>query len=135
VTGVQTCFRSEGGLGLNDTETYLKRWMEWRNINTIVMDDLYKNPDQILAIKYLEPTILVIGTTGTYQEEMEVIYNKFKQTKYLPDHVFITIGINGMRDFIRESLSLNPTIQFWKVFGWDKEDIIVEKYPRYELPL
>lgn len=113
-----------GQKGLHDTERNLVKQLNQRNIEVFVLDDLFKDTEKLKAIKYLKPKTLVLGTTGTYREDLDKTKDLFKSIGYYPENVIFTMGEDYFYEMLNEnnikSYSLLP-------LQWSDDEIIIEE--------
>lgn len=101
----------EGQTGLNDCERIVSKILNDRNYRCWVLDDLYENPDRLVAIQYLKPKTIILGTTGLYKNEL--------------DYLFKIAAITDLSSIEKVILTLKSE----EVIRWDLKQI-QKKYPK-----
>lgn len=116
----------EGGLGLPDTERDCKLYLQDRDIDLFVLDDLYNKPERILAIQYLKPKLIIFGSTCTYEDELKNVIELYKTINYVPDIVAITHGKDESTiiKLIKQAKEIKPELQAYSAISFGKDDII-----------
>lgn len=96
----------EGYAGFADTERRFIQECHSRNMKVLELDEIYDKPEQLMALKYLKPNTIVLGTTGTYREEVDNAVKWFQISPYFPRNIIFTHGENQyvFRELLKEAL-------------------------------
>jgi hypothetical protein len=115
----------EGGLGLNDTEKYLSEGLFERGYEIYILEELYEKPRKLAALQFLDVKTIVMGTTGVYEKELNLLVDFFfsLELNKLENIVFTLDTETIMRKPMRKIKEINPSIKFYKILSplWDKD--------------
>lgn len=110
----------EGQKSLNDTEKYFIKSCNYHNCTNWVLDDLYENPRKLMAVFFLRPKTIVLGTTGIYKEKLDVLIDLFFSQEsdfgWLENIIFTLDSENLFRSEMKKIKKLNPNIKFWDFY-------------------
>jgi len=108
----------EGGRGIGDTEMVISDICHDKNITYYILDDLYSDPEKIMAVKYLKPKSIIMGTTGVYKDKIEKVIKVFLEAKHLPEKVFFTMGedVGVIIDLIEKVKAIKPDLQLFRIY-------------------
>lgn len=114
----------EGGRGLNDCESKVSKQLFNEGFDVWVLDDLYSNPDKLVAIKFLKPKTIFIGTTGVYKKDLSHLKEVFKVCEYIPDNLVLTVSNteNHISDLIEIAKATNPKFRVFELYPMFNED-------------
>lgn len=107
--------------GLHETESKLFKRLADFNFTPIVIDDLFEHPERIQVLKLMGIETIVLGTTGTFHEKIELVMDAFDKMNWLPKHAIFTMG----EDYFWK---LKDKVKFWSIMpmAWNDSDIIIE---------
>lgn len=71
-----------------------------------IISDLYKYPNQIMALKYLEFDSIVLGTTGVKWKQLDELKLAFIKIGKLPKNIFFAMGEEYFRDIITSEMKI-----------------------------
>ena len=128
------CFL-EGGTGLNHSEEMVSQIIFNNKLNMWIIDDLYSNPERLLALRYLKPKTIFFGTTGTYKKDLVYLKEIFKITEYIPDNIVFTLGDTECHfwDLIDLVKSINPKVRFFELYTMYTLDDDIQLIPREDI--
>lgn len=86
---------------LHETEDAIYRYLVEKREYPLVLDDLFENPKKIAAIKYYNPTTIIMGSTGVYQSKINKVLSEFNKLKWLPKNVVFTMGEEYFGEFAK----------------------------------
>lgn len=124
----------EGGIGLNDTERDIVDHLFKYRLYPVVLENLYEEPEKIIALKYIKPKTIMLSTTGTYRDELDHCIEMFKIADHLPDNVIIGIGEDALWSTIRHFRKIKPDMKFFTATSYGKDDFIIQEMGEYDLP-
>ena len=95
----------EGGSGLEECEDFIYRRCIVRDIDCWKLDSLYEYPEKMMAIQYLRPKTIIVGTTGVYKDKIQKIVEHFQSipSEYI-ENVIITHDENGLLKYLAKQL-------------------------------
>jgi hypothetical protein len=116
----------EGGLGLNDEESKLAKMLSdsWGLTSVFCIDDLYQNPRKLASVSFLDIKTLVIGTTGIYEDSLNMLL-EFYKTLNITTVRNIIFAISADEFFQKEAKNLKeqfPDFKFFKLIWADDEE-------------
>lgn len=113
----------EGGLGLTDDAENLFQLISRHKIYPFVFEELYDNPEILIALKWIKPKTIILGTTGVYREKIAHCFEIFKLAECVPDNVIFLFGEETMKNEINYLKALNPKLRVFTihVLGEDYE--------------
>jgi hypothetical protein len=115
----------EGGLGLNDTEQYLSEGLFKRGYEIYILEELYDKPRKLAALQFLDVKTIIMGTTGVYQKELDLLVDFFfsLDVDKLENIIFTLDTERVMREPMAKIKELNPNIKFYKILSplWDRD--------------
>ena len=120
------CFL-EGGTGLNDCEQKVSDTLYRKHITSWILDDLYDKPERLIALKFLKPKTIFLGTTGVYQDKVNNLKEVFKIAEHIPDNIVFTIGDTETNfwELIDMAKATNPKVRFFDLYPmYTKDDDI-----------
>jgi hypothetical protein len=97
------CFLN-GTCGLDQTDQALYEYLVDRNFYPLVLDELFDHPDRIHAIKPFNPTVIIVGTTGTYEKKLNIVKQEFVNMQWLPKYAIFTMGEEFFCDIIKKGV-------------------------------
>lgn len=110
----------EGQKGLNDTERYFIRSCNEWNYENWVLDDLYENHRKLMAVFFLRPKTIILGTTGIYREKLDALTDLFfsyeSDFSWLENIIFTLDSEGIFRSEIKKIKELNSNIKFWDFY-------------------
>ena len=83
----------EGNLGTDHREMFNELS---RDYNCMIFDNLYKRPDKLIALKFLKPECLFIGTTGMFVDKIDNLIDYFNISEYIPKMVIFASENSAM---------------------------------------
>lgn len=128
------CFL-EGGTGLNDCEDKASRIIFSKKLDMWIIDDLYSKPDRLLALRYLKPKTIFLGTTGVYKKDLDYLKKIFSVAEYIPDNIVFTIGDTERHfwDLIKVAKATNPKVRFFDLYPMYTSEDDIQLIPRKDI--
>lgn len=115
----------EGGLGLNDTEQYLSEGLFKRGYEIYILEELYDKPRKLVALQFLDVKTIIMGTTGVYQKELDLLVDLFfsMDVDKLENIIFTLDTERVMRGPMAKIKEAKPNIKFYKILSplWDRD--------------
>ncbi len=125
----------EGGKGLNDTEDFIYKKCLRRNIEVWKIDDLYENPRRLVALQFLEPKTIILGTTGVYRDKLDDLIELFFTLKLKGlENIVICMDSSGVLEdqfskLPKEIKILEPTERY-SIFNEDSDPVEFKEIER-----
>lgn len=104
------CFIN-GQRGLDSTDQAIYDYLVDKSFYPLVLDELFDHPEKLIAIKYFNPSTIITGTTGVYQDKINMLKDIFTKLEWMPKYAIFTMGEEYFRDFIQlgiESFKVYP---------------------------
>lgn len=96
----------EGSEFIGGTEKDVYEFLARYGVNCCVISNLYQNPEQILALKYLNFSTIILGTTGVRWEKLDKLKEIFISVGKLPKIIMFTMGEECFNDIITSEMRI-----------------------------
>lgn len=97
-----------GQEGLHDTEEIFYKKCVSKRVDIWVLDNVFKDGHKLGAIPFLKPKTILLGTTGTYKQDLDDAKELFVKLGFIPDNVFFTMGEDYFYRIIEELRKVKP---------------------------
>jgi|SRR5215217_631595 len=94
----------EGSQYLPDTQEEVYKSIADSGCISTVISNLYDNPEQMMALKYLDFETIVLGTTGVKWKQIDELKRVFTEIGKMPKNIFFAMGEEYFRDFITDDM-------------------------------
>lgn len=118
-----------GQSGLHDTERAFYNKCVKDSVDITIIDNVFEDQEKIKAIKYLKPKTIMVGTTGTYAEELSESKEMFKSMGYIPENVIFTMGEDYFHSIIND-IRDKTTIKTFRIepMTFSDDEIVLEEF-------
>lgn len=92
-----------GQEGMHETESALfKRLASFNFQNIYCIDDLFNHPERLKVLPLLNIETIVLGTTGTYRDKLDMVFDAFEKLNWKPKNALITMGDGAFEPYAKD---------------------------------
>lgn len=112
------------GTDLPETEcTIFKNFVDRGFKDVWALEELYDFPERLMALKYLKPNTIVVGTTCVKLDRFRKFVDTFLKIGHIPNNIILTHGGKYFIGTIKLLMEKKSDIKVFSAHGWVDDEV------------